>query len=433
MANVGKEQKMEERYLTDNGIEIFGYKNPHLHGFFISLFLRAGSMYESERDNGITHFFEHVSIRNVNKLMGGGLYSALDRNGVEFNASTYSEMVQFYVSGATDKFGFAAEVLSKLFSPIALDSGEIDLERRRIKAEIRESDDRNSLLSFSNRVVHSGTSLERSITGSLGTVSAINAKRLEEYRKRTFTKDNVFLYVTGNYSDSDIEGIRKLFSSVGELPVGEAHNNVAPVSVSHFSRSNEVNIKSSDYTMVRFTFDIDMSKVSVPETDLIYDMLLSGYDSPFFIEMSEHRGLFYDLTGAVERYRNIGELYFSYEVKRQDLEKALSLTVELLNKFKKTVYPDGALMKCGYVDNAYMLYDDSRELNFTFAYDNHVMGLGYASLDERRRAYESVGGEDIKRAANEIFKRSNLTFTMKGDKKKTDSAAIEKILAGLEN
>ena len=424
---------MEKRYLTDNGIEIFGYKNPSLHGFFISLFLRAGSMYESERDNGITHFFEHVSIRNVNKLMNGGLYSALDRNGVEFNASTYSEMVQFYVSGASEKFGFASEVLAKLFSPIALDSSEIDLERRRIKAEIRESDDKNSLLSYSNRIVHGGTSLERPITGTLGGVSAINAKRLEEYRRRIFTAKNVFLYVTGNYSDDDMKGLCNLFSKVNAAPDGELHNNVAPVSVSHFSRSNTVNIKSSDYTMVRFTFDIDMSKVSVPETDLIYDMLLSGYDSPFFIEMSEHRGLFYDLSGAVERYKNIGELYFSYEVKRQDLEKALSLTVFLLNRFKSTVYDNASLMKCGYVDNAYMLYDDSRELNFTFAYDNHVMGLGYASLDDRKRAYDSVTGEDIKRAANEIFKRSNLTFTMKGDKKKIDTANIEKILAELDD
>jgi hypothetical protein len=66
---------VEEKRITKNGVNIFGYRNPSLHGFFISLFLRAGSMYESERDNGITHFFEHISIRNVNRLMDGALYS----------------------------------------------------------------------------------------------------------------------------------------------------------------------------------------------------------------------------------------------------------------------------------------------------------------------------------------------------------------------
>ena len=157
---------MEKSYLTKNEIKIYGYKNPNLHGFFISLFLRAGSMYESERDNGITHFLEHIAIRNINKLTGGELYSLLDRQGIEFNASTYSEMVQFYTSGATEAFHTGAEIITKVLSPIILDKSEIDTERKRIKAEIREADDKNSLLVFSNGIVHAGTSLSRSITSA---------------------------------------------------------------------------------------------------------------------------------------------------------------------------------------------------------------------------------------------------------------------------
>jgi hypothetical protein len=58
---------------------------------------------------GITHFLEHAAIRNVARTMDGGLYQTLDRYGMEFNASTYSEMVQFYITGATPKFSLGAE------------------------------------------------------------------------------------------------------------------------------------------------------------------------------------------------------------------------------------------------------------------------------------------------------------------------------------
>ena len=85
-------------------------------------------------------------------------------------------------------------------------------------------------------------------------------------------------------------------------------------------------------------------------------------------------------------------------------------------------------MKAGYVDNALMLYDDVRELNFTFAYDNHVMDSGYSSLEERRERYRAVTPSDIMRAAREIFKKENLTLTVKGNKKRVDTERIVKII-----
>ena len=422
---------MEKRYVTKNGIDIFSYKNPSLHGFFISLFLRAGSMYEEEHDSGITHFLEHVAIRNVNKLYDCKLYAELDRRGVEFNASTYSEMVQFYVSGATDKFRFGSEILSKLFSPLVLDRTEIDAERKRIKAEIREADDKSSLLTFTNGIVHEDTSLARSITGTLSGVDKITGVRLEKYRRSVFTSDNVFFYITGNFSEEDVLYLASLIEGTDVSHGIGVNSNIAPLSRYHFKRPHTVSVKNDDYTMVRFTFDIDMTRVTVPEVDLIYDMLLSGYDSRFFIEMSEVRGLFYDLTGAVERYKNVGELYFSFEVRRGELENALEMTVNILNEFKKTLHAPDRLMKSGYVDNAYMLYDDARELNFTFAYDNHVMDLGYASIDERRSAYERISSEDIRRASEIIFSIDNLTLTMKGDKRKINTEKLSEIVSRL--
>ena len=419
---------MEEKFQTKNGIEIYGYRNKNLHSFFISLFLRAGSMYECEGDSGITHFFEHVAIRNVNKQMGGSLYSELDGRGVEFNASTFSEMVQFYISGAPDRFDFAAKTLTRIFSPIILTPGEIDAERRRIKSEIRESDDKNSLSSFTNGIVHEKTSLSRSITGSLSGVSKITAKRLEEYRKKSLDKKNVFFYVTGNFTDENIKTLSECIEAYTLCDTESPRENIAPVSENHFKRRGDVQVKNSDFTSVRFTFDLDMKKVATPVTDLIYDMLLSGYNSRLFIELSETRGLFYDISGAVERYRNIGEFYFSYDLREKNILEAISLTVDILNDFKTGAFDSHDMMKSGYVENADMLLDDARELNFTMAYDNHVMNLGYGSLDERKAAYSRITPDEIRAAACEIFRPENLTITVKGNKKKINADEIKSLI-----
>ncbi len=417
----------EEKRVLKNGIALYSINNPASHGFFISLFLKAGAIYESPSESGITHFLEHVTIRNVNAVMDGGLYTLLDRFGIEFNASTYSEMVQFYLAGAQRNFDTASEVMGALCSPIILSSGEIAAERGRIKAEIRENDEKNSIAGVSNAVVHEGTSLAGSITGTPGSVSKITKSKLEEYRNRVFVPENLFLYVTGNFTKENIE---KLSSLVGswELGHGEEKNNIAPVSSRFGKRDGRVTVKSADFTMLRFNFDIDMQKISVPASDLIYDILFGGYNSRFFIEMSEKRGLVYDISGNVERYKNIGLLSFSYEIKRESIYEAVELSLSILLDISHRLLSEEESMKAGYVDNADMLYDDNRDLNFTFAYDNHVMSEGYTTMAQRAARYKEVTPHDIMQAASVLFAPENLTLVIKGKKKGIEIEKIEKLI-----
>jgi predicted Zn-dependent peptidase len=115
----------EREYVNENGVRIYAFENPAQHGFYLSLFVRAGSIYEKEEESGITHFLEHALIRNVHHRMGERLYAELDRFGLEFNASTYNEMVHFYVSGAKANFAKGAEILCRVFSEITLPKSEI--------------------------------------------------------------------------------------------------------------------------------------------------------------------------------------------------------------------------------------------------------------------------------------------------------------------
>lgn len=423
-------QEREREYKCKNGISIYYYKNPSLHSFYISMYLRAGCMYEDEGRLGITHFLEHVLIRNVNKLYRMELYSKLDKLGLEFNASTYSEMVQFYISGARAHFSEAAEIISKLMSPIVLTSSEVFAERKRIKAEIRESDDKTSLASFSGKIVFEGSTLSNPIAGTNSSVDKIGVLALEEFRKEIMTGSRMFFYVTGSFDEREIE---ELASAVGNIPLWEVAflPNVAPVPCNFGNRKKHVHIKNADYTKLRFTFDLDMSRYSIAETDLLYDMLLSGYNSKLFVEMSEKRGMFYDISGSSERYKNIGTLSFSYEVKERDLYEAVRLTLEILNSVKHPECAAAEFVRAGYVDNAEMLLDDARDLNFTFAYDNHIMDEGYSTVEERRDSYGRITPERLSIIAGEVFVKKNLTLSIKCKRKRVDENKIKEIVGEL--
>lgn len=423
---------MEKRTYSKSGIPVYSYVNPHSHSFFISIYLRAGSMYESEDTAGITHFFEHIAIRNINRIMDGELYPLLDRYGLELNASTSPEMVQFYISGAMEYFRLGADIIARVLSPVVLTRAEVDKERDRIRAEIREVGEASSLSAFSQERVWDGTSLARSIMGSLGTVSKIGVRALEEYRRATLTQDNIFAYVTGNVPKEDITYLAAALDGY-KLDTGATHDNVAPVPVTFAKRDGTVYVKNADFTGVRFSFDFLADEDRVPVVDILYDSLLGGYGSDFFIELSENRGLFYDLGGAVERYANVGTISFGYELKETRLYEALEVTVDILRRYKTAPAPEDKIIRAGYTTGAMMLYDDPRELNYTFAYDNHIMDCAYPDLASRRAAYEAVTVEDIRAAAERIFTPHRLTLALKGNKRRIDTDRIAEIIKSLQS
>ena len=420
---------VEKKRIAKNGIPVYSMTNEHSHGFFISMFLKAGCMYEGEDENGITHFLEHAAIRNVNKLMGDTLYRELDRCGMEFNASTYGEMVQFYIFGALCHFKTAADMISRLLSPIVLDRRELDTERDRIKAEIREVDDKRTLAFIGGERVWENTPLSRPIADTLGSVSGISLAKLEGYRRRIFNSDNIFFYVTGNVDNDNLGYLTELIGGY-ELDGDEIHDNVAVMPESFGKRSRGIAVKNADFTKIRYSFDVDMSRVTCAELDLLYDAVLGGYSSDFFIELSEKRGLFYDLGGAVERYRNAGVFSFSYELRESKLYEAARMTAELLKGYTERPIDIDRCMRALYVDNAFLLLDDARDLCFTFAYDNHILGLGYRSIEDRQAAYAAITPDRLREVASIVFRPENLTVALKGNKKRIDTEKLENIIFG---
>ena len=417
----------EKLYVTKNGIKIYSYRNENAHSFFVSMYLRAGSMFEREEDSGITHFLEHVAIRNVNALMGDKLYALLDKYGLSFNASTASEMVQFYVSGSPKYFAIGANIIASVLSPISLSKDGISVERERIKAEIREADEKNTLAAFANSVAFEDTSLSRSILGTNKTVSRITGARLERYRREVMNSGNVFFYVTGSFTDKDIEALAGEIE-LKDVPKGEERENLAPVPKSFGQRCPEAHIKNGDFTMLRLTFDVDMTKVKPQALDIIYDMLVSGNNSRLFYELSETRGIVYDINGFVDKYKNLGILAFYYEVKEDKLYEALELTLSILASAKNEIPREDSCMKAIYVDNAPMLLDDPCELNFTFGHGNHIIGNNYKNIADQQIAYDEITPVMLRDAMKVVFAPENLTVAVKGKKRKIDKARLDKII-----
>lgn len=423
-----KEQKIQSR----NGVEIYGFESPYLHSFCLCLYVKAGPLYEKDSENGISHFFEHTAFRSINTALGGELYRRADMLGITMNAVTYKEFIQFKITGAAEKFRESAELLCEIFTPFSVPKNEIDIERKRIKSELRESDEKNSLEYFSQKIIWEGTSLENTILGKNPVLDKIGKAALERAQRELLCADNIFFYVTGNYGR---DGLIQLSELVGKKNIsrGKARrDNKAPVPKNFGKRNAGIEIKNSKEHVVRFSFDMLSERYSTAELYLLYDILFTGECSKIFKGLSDESGMIYSYDASIERYNNIGTLSFLYEVGAKDVVSSVEKVTLLLADLKKGVTDELLLTKPGYVVNADMLLDEPEELNFQLGYEYKIMGRRFVSLEERKKSFEEVTPERMTQIAREIFTADNLVLTFKDSKKRLDAEKIRSIVNKLD-
>lgn len=418
--------------VSQNGVKVYSLKSPGLHSFCISLYARAGVLFEEKRRNGVSHFVEHVVFRNINSLMGGNLYDTLDRLGLTFTAATYKEFMQFCIVGESSKFRDAAEILALVFEELSQDrvsSSDLEAERDRIRAEIREYDEKASLDYLVKKSAWKDTPAELMITGTAGSVSKITLSACERERKRIFSKDNFFFYVTGNFGENDVGYLCSLAEKY-KFEESVCCDNVCPLPCEWMQRTPGVLTKDSAYYMVEMSFDMDTEKFSKPQRGLFYDIMFAGENCRFFRTLSEELGYIYSYDAKIEEYKNAGNISVSYEVSLKDLYESISASVNVFNGLKNNAL-GLSRAKVYYTDNACLALDNAEELNWNMAYENYILDEKIKSIDDRAARYDAVSEQNIMLMAREIFVTSNLVVGVKGRKKKIDTEKILGILAGL--
>lgn len=421
----------EEMIIADNGTPIYFYPNEYVHGFFIGLYIKAGSMYETDDMNGSTHLWEHIIFRKLNQLNNGTFYQMLDTLGLSFSACTYREFVAIKMSGAAKHFKQAVDIIKQVFAPVKLSGKEVELEKKRIKAEIREDSEEYSLDYFTQKIVWEGTPLQNTIAGKNKVLDRLGPKALQGIQDKILSDGNLFFYVTGCFDD---ESIRYLSQSIGKhsltknLPL---YQNIAPVPKAFFHRHGQIAVKNSDYHYMRFSFDIDISRYTYAELDLLYDILFSGDTSKIYQELSEKAGFIYDFDVRLERYSNIGNLHVSFEIQKKNIVHAVERVIAILKGLKNNITNELSFVLPAYTDNAELILDVIEDLNWNMAYECHIMNCKYKNMEERKAAYRNITPERIMEMAREIFVLDNLVFTIKTDKKELNVEAVRQVLAEL--
>ncbi len=421
---------MQEQVCAVNGLQVYSLLNPNLKSFCLSLYVRAGSLFECENESGISHLFEHIVFRNI-KAKYENFYEQLALHGIQFQASTYKEFIRFYITGPYYEFAFAADILCHIFDEIDIAPLAFEQEKKRIKAEIRESDEKSSLDFFFNKIVWGGSEAERSILGSCKVLDRLSRKKVNAFREKVLSVRNCFVYVTGNAGQDGLALLEEKLKNVHISQTTTGFANTVHVNEKFFNRDTRVHIKNDYWHYMKIGFDIDSTACCAAVADFLYAVLFEDEKAMVYNRLSEDNPIVYSYSSTNEQYDNAGNLSLWFEVQENKMEDALRHIVALLNDLKNGHFAFDANLQSilRYTETE---ADNPSGQNWTLAYYNHILNtapIDYTAPFFGRFAFTK---EQVTEAAKKIFTTKNVTLAVKGKKKKINTEALEKILQGLD-
>ncbi|MGB9598619.1 MAG: M16 family metallopeptidase, partial [Minisyncoccales bacterium] len=193
----------------------------------VLILVKAGSKHEKKRENGISHFLEHMCFKGTKSRPSPLLVAEpLDEIGAVYNAFTSQDFTGYWIKSDSAHFDFVMEMVADIFLNSIFDPKEIERERSVIEEEINMVYDnpREFIENLWLKLLYKNQSAGWPITGTKETLKNINRSALISYKNKNYIGQNTLLCLAGNFSfKRALSLIKKYFS---QLKAGEKQKRI---------------------------------------------------------------------------------------------------------------------------------------------------------------------------------------------------------------
>lgn len=165
----------------------------------IGIFVKAGSNYENARNNGISHFIEHMVFKGTESKSAKDIAIMSDRIGGTLNAYTSKDMTCFFIKTTSDNAATALELISDMLLHPAFEPKTVENEKRVILEEIAMYEDfpEEQVQERLEKEMWKGNPLSLPIAGSRQTVMGFSEDAVRNHMNKFYVSANTVISVSG--------------------------------------------------------------------------------------------------------------------------------------------------------------------------------------------------------------------------------------------
>ena len=404
-------------HVLPNGMTILCWHQPYLHGLEMGLYLRGGSIYETEETQGISHLLEHLCFRHLGGLDHEALQRTLNRFGADLDGMTTAEAIVFRLTSLPRFFDGLLELFTRFFALTPWTPEEIAKEKQIVIRQIEQAEeDFDELVDRAWRETPSG------VFPRMGTAEAIEAMdedTIWNWQRLIFQPQNACLVLTGNFSagmeNAAIEAFTNLPNYTSEPPF-EQH---VPLGFCMRDAESDMIIDSEDpdaQAQVHIAFDIDEENVFPLAARIVDAITASNDDSLLFQTLREEEALVAEIESYIQEMGQFHRLVIRYDVRQEKLCESLRKVFMYLHRLSVYVRP----IRLEQVRNHFsvghtLAQDDVSEMNELAGWAWVAGDPSRADLDAQASQLNDLSAEELLDAAQTIFRPENLCISVERD------------------
>lgn len=380
----------------------------------------VGSRYENTVLHGGSHYIEHMMFKGTERRPSTMSISRdLDSVGADYNAFTSKDYTGYYIKLQADKLPLAVDMLEDMLYHSLYRPKDLESERKVILEEIHMYED-NPLMfveEIMEEELYNDSTLGWRISGTDKTMHKIMRENLVRYRDAYYVPSRTVISVAGKFDETEV--LKMLEEKFGTKTEKKAPKHFLPFSFAKAGyRRPRIRLhhKDTEQVQVAFGFPAYGYEDSRLAALSVMSIILGGtMSSRLFMSVREKEGLAYAIRASISPYQDVGHVVIQAGLAKEPLHRALALIMkELVSLKKKNVTTEELQRAKEYVKGKMLLgLEDSSQLADWFA-RQELLQKKIGTPEEKLAKLFAVTKEDVRRAANDVFRSSRTTAAIIG-------------------
>lgn len=373
----------------------------------IDTWIKTGSINETDSNNGISHFLEHLFFKGTKAHPTGEIDRILESKGAIVNAATSKDFTHYYITIPSEHFDTALDLHSDMLLNPQIPRKEMEKERKVVLEEIAKDSNTPSKKVYDNLndLMYTTHPYKRKVIGTVDIVGTMRREEIIDYFNKYYAPSNMVTLIVGDVNTAKTtEKIQKLFNQAYKKPIKNNYKK-EPLLTSQ-KRKTEYTDTSSGYIMIGFRSP-DITSRETFALDILSQILGGGKSSRLYRDIKEQKGLAYSISASNSSYRDDGIFYIQANyipTNQEKLENAIFKEIEQIQKYgitedelekaKKMIIPDTYYSRESTANIASELGYIATLTGNTYLYDDYINQIKKVTASEVQNTAKKYLGKN---------------------------------------